>query len=195
MDLRPLFGTPVRDQGSKCGNCYAYATVDVVDMFYRRMGINNGVRLSVQQLTDCSKNLLGRGLNYGCKGGWFLESYLYITYYGLADSSSYPISYNTFYQGFEQPCRKVASPVYKISKPTYFADNERLSPFAASCNSRFHYLRQGLAISVAMFAGNFNFLNYKSGVLRDCSYPSNTTIGVDHAVVMVGFQTSHNPTS
>lgn len=164
VDLRVKYGTPVRSQGGYCGNCYAYATIDAIEMFYRRMGINSGVSLSIQQLTDCSKNLLGRGLNYGCKGGWFLESYIYVSYYGLTNAQSYPISYSSYYQGLEQPCRSTYGP-YKIAKPTYFSNNEKLSPYAASCSSRFPYLRQGLAISVAMQAADQGFYNYRGGVI------------------------------
>lgn len=179
----------MKNQGA-CGNCYAYATVDAINMFYRRMGVNNGAQLSVQQLTDCSKNYLGAAQNNGCQGGWFLASYLYVLNKGLTTESYYQYSYNTIYYGTEQLCRQSNGPVYKIAKPSYFNNNELLTPYAASCNSRKPYLRSGYAISVAMFASDPAFYNYKSGVITNCYNPNGQAIYVNHAVVMVGFQAS-----
>lgn len=188
VNLTISYGTYVKHQG-QCGNCYAYATVDAINMFFRKMKINSNAQLSIQQLTDCSKNYLGAGLNNGCKGGWYLASYIYAMNVGLTTEIIYPYSFNALNYGIEQPCRSSNGPVYKIYKPSYFNDNERISPYAAKCNSRLPYLRNGSAISVAMYASDPAFYSYRSGVIIDCKYP-NTPVGVDHAVLLVGFQTS-----
>jgi hypothetical protein len=156
------------------------------------MNINSNAQLSIQQLTDCSKNYLGAGLNNGCNGGWYLASYIYAMSVGLTTEFFYPYSRNTLISGIEQLCRSSNGPVYKIYKPFSFRDNERLSPYAAKCNSRLPTLRNGSAISVAMYASDPGFYYYRSGVITDCKYPNtpNTPVGVDHAVLLVGFQTS-----
>ena len=114
-----------------------------------------------------------------------------MAYFGLTLEPYYPIYSKAFSQGAEQPCRGHGGPVYKISKPTYFSDNEKISPYAASCNSRFYYLRQGLALSVAMYASDPAFYNYRSGIIADCKYPVNTPVGINHAVILVGYQMSN----
>lgn len=182
----------MKNQGA-CGNCYAYATVDAINMFFRKMNINSQAQLSIQQLTDCSKNLIGAGFNNGCNGGWYYASYIYAAVIGLTTESYYPYSFNTINSGLEQICRSSNGPVFKIDKPSFFPDNEGQPVYGASCNSRLPYLRNGSAISVAMYASNTDFYNYKSGVYGDCKYPiiNNKTVAyVNHAVVLVGFQKS-----
>jgi xylem cysteine proteinase len=43
-----------------------------------------------------------------------------------------------------------------------------------------------------MSASDKNFIYYKGGVIKDCTYSAGPA-GVDHAVLMVGFQTSNDP--
>lgn len=188
VNLTKLYGTYVKDQGA-CGNCYAYATVDAVNMFYRRMGMHNGAQLSVQQLTDCSKNYLATAQNNGCQGGWYFASYIFLLNVGLNTEANYPYSYNTVKSGKEQLCKGFNGKLYNITRPSYFNDNELLSPYAASCNSRKPYLRSGFAISVAMYSSDQAFYSYSSGVIKGCFNPKGA-IYVNHAVLLVGFQSS-----
>ena len=53
---------------------------------------NRKVRLSVQQLTDCSSN--AEYGNYGCKGGNVWNSFRYIYENGIIEEQAYP-----FYSG------------------------------------------------------------------------------------------------
>jgi C1A family cysteine protease len=67
VDLRNHFTTPIYSQGN-CGNCYAYATVDSVNMLQQR-DRTAVPPLSIQHLTDCSK-VEGKYNNFGCQGGY-----------------------------------------------------------------------------------------------------------------------------
>ncbi len=70
VDLTISFGTPVQNQG-KCGNCYAFATTDVVDIL-NKVGGKKKQAVSPQHLTDCSKYYY---INNGCYGGSIYVSF------------------------------------------------------------------------------------------------------------------------
>lgn len=66
MDLSPASPT-VYNQGV-CGNCYAFATVEGVNMF-NRIWKPTRPRLSIEEVTDCTNNPNLPYQNYGCNGG------------------------------------------------------------------------------------------------------------------------------
>lgn len=102
IDLSISYGTQVLNQGA-CGNCYAFAATDAVNIF-NKVNRKNKPPVSPQHLTDCSKGYIN---NNGCNGGWLYESLDYQRLNGAYSISSYPLTYDTVRYGKEQPCRTV----------------------------------------------------------------------------------------
>lgn len=167
MDLSLKYPTPVAYQG-QCGNCYAYASTDTVNIFNLKVG-NRYPLVSPQHLTECS---IGAE-NKGCNGGWFYDSMRFQISYGLYSLNDYPINPVTVNSKVVPPCRKIAKPKYTIKNAYAFS--------RASCGDRINVLLNGFAPAVAMAAGTPKFYKYGSGILDDCNYNQ-----LDHAVVLVG---------
>ncbi|KAH9363327.1 hypothetical protein HPB48_006433 [Haemaphysalis longicornis] len=75
--------TPVKDQ-AVCGSCWSFGTTGAVEgAHFRKTG--RLVRLSEQQLIDCSWN----SGNNGCDGGEDFRAYEYIRQHGLASNEDY----------------------------------------------------------------------------------------------------------
>ncbi|KAH7932589.1 hypothetical protein HPB52_024287 [Rhipicephalus sanguineus] len=80
-----LYGavTPVKDQ-AVCGSCWSFGTVGELEgAYFRKTG--KLIRLSEQQLVDCSWN----NGNNGCDGGEDFRAYEYIRDHGLASDEDY----------------------------------------------------------------------------------------------------------
>ena len=90
--------TPVRYQGTKCGSCWAFATVAALESAYLKT-YKTRLDLSEQQLVDCSKSY------DGCGTGTTLLAYNYIQSVGIVSEKSYP------YQGAYQYCKSWMYPV------------------------------------------------------------------------------------
>nr|AAO60045.1 midgut cysteine proteinase 2 [Rhipicephalus appendiculatus] len=84
IDWRPYGAvTPVKDQ-AVCGSCWSFGTVGELEgAYFRKTG--RLVRLSEQQLVDCSWN----NGNNGCDGGEDFRAYEYIADHGLASDEDY----------------------------------------------------------------------------------------------------------
>lgn len=168
VDLSLKYPTPVLNQG-QCGNCYAYASTDTVNIFNLKVG-NRFPLVSPQHLTECSIGVE----NQGCNGGWFYDSMRFQISKGLYSLNDYPMNPATLTSGTVPPCRTIAKPKYYIKNAYAFS--------RANCGDRLNALLSGSAPAVAMAAGTPKFYNYASGILDDCNYNK-----LDHAVVMVGF--------
>ncbi len=185
VDLTQYVRSVIYNQGY-CGNCWAYSTADGINML---QGIRRFSRpdLSMQHLTDCDGfNSSLTYQNNGCQGGDLQYAMWYVTNYGLYSLANYPINYTyTVNQGIRQPCRTISGATkYKISG-WYLIYN----PSYQDCNIRATYIGYGYTISTALYANNYNFLYYYSGILSAC--PASNT--VDHAVIMVGYSTNSSP--
>lgn len=168
VDLSLKYPTPVQNQG-QCGNCYAYASTDTVNIFNLKAGKGYPL-VSPQHLTECS---IGAE-NHGCNGGWFYDSMRFQMSYGLYSLRDYPIDQTTVTSSAVPPCRTIPKPKYYIKNAYAFN--------TANCGDRMNVLLNGYAPAVAMAAGTHKFYNYASGILDDCNYNK-----IDHAVVLVGF--------
>ncbi|XP_036449135.1 cathepsin L1-like [Colossoma macropomum] len=160
--------TRVKDQ-SHCGSCWAFSATGALEgqMFKKTRRL---VRLSEQQLVDCS----GRYGNRGCQGGWPHWAFKYIMYSGgLETVYTYP------YRAKEGYC--------KFKKWRAWA---KCSGYRRVCHTE-RALRNAVAtvgpISVAIDVSRHSFQFYKSGVYDD-PYCSSTK--VNHAVLLVGYGTT-----
>ncbi|XP_036449603.1 digestive cysteine proteinase 3-like [Colossoma macropomum] len=162
--------TRVKDQ-SHCGSCWAFSVTGALEgqMFRKTRML---VRLSEQQLVDCS----GRYGNRGCHGGWPHWAFKYIMYSGgLETVYTYP------YQAKEGYCR--------VKKQRAWA---KCSGYRKVCHTE-RALRNAVAtigpISVAIDTSRHSFQFYKSGVHDE---PNCSSTNVTHAVLIVGYGTEAN---
>ncbi|CAF1316663.1 unnamed protein product [Rotaria sordida] len=158
---------PVKDQG-QCGSCWAFSAIGSLES-QKCIKTGNLVRLSEQNLVDCS-DAYG---NQGCNGGWMNSAFQYIIdNNGVDTEASYP--YTATDNG---PCSFQASNVgatvtgFVNIKPGSEAD---LQAAIATIGP----------ISVAINAGLSSFHFYKSGVYND---PRCKSTPLNHAVLAFGF--------
>lgn len=171
-DLSGLSPT-VYDQ-RRCGNCYAFATVEGVNLRNRVVG-RSVPNLSIEQMTSCSKYSNAAYQNMGCNGGYLSSSLYYITYYGLNSLASYPLNPVTYSTGVAQPCYSVNSARYKI--PGWYNIQD------SSCGDQLSFIYNKYPVITQMdFVDGLQY--YQTGVVTSCPI-SNT---VNHAVLIVGFR-------
>lgn len=72
----------VTNQGF-CGSCYAHTGVADIQSSYLMKGIS--LKLSIQQIVDCSSNFG----NYGCEGGWMGYVFDYVLVNGITMTKYY----------------------------------------------------------------------------------------------------------
>ncbi|KAI5664991.1 hypothetical protein M9H77_24314 [Catharanthus roseus] len=156
--------THIKNQG-RCGSCWAFAMVAMVEGMHQ---INKGelVSLSEQHLLDCTEGC------YGCGGGYYYETYMYIERNGgIAKEEDYS------YEGYEDYCQaRYIKPYVKIGGFETVPRNE-------------HALMQAVAnqpVGVSIDGSGFRY--YSEGIFDGpcCKYHSN------HAVVIVGYGTSED---
>ena len=145
-----------------CGSCYAWSAVTALEhAYFQKHKLK--VRLSVQELVDCSEE------NGGCVGGWMHMAFDYAMAKGLNTFDAYPyIAEETGECEAKQHSR-----VFNLLKGYVRIDEHDPS-----------HIRQALHSTVVPSAVNANELTfYKSGVFdkQDCRTE------VNHAVVIVGF--------
>ncbi|XP_030078272.1 ervatamin-C [Microcaecilia unicolor] len=155
--------TVVKDQGSYCGSCWAFATVGTIESRYC---IKTGEleELSEQQLVDCDYN------NDGCCGGFPLYALEYAVENGLMKSSKYK------YKGHGSECR------YKERLATSL-NSSKFYDLAGEDNIASALAFDG-PMSVA-FGVAFTFMFYDKGIYDGlCAY------GLNHAMLAVGYGVS-----
>lgn len=145
-----------------CGSCYAWSAVTALEhAYFQKHKLK--VRLSVQELVDCSEE------NGGCVGGWMHMAFDYAMAKGLNTFDAYPyIAEETGECEAKQHSR-----VFNLLKGYVRIDEHDPS-----------HILQALHSTVVPSAVNANELAfYKAGVFdkQDCR------TDVNHAVVIVGF--------
>eukprot|EP01098_Paradermamoeba_levis_P009961 TRINITY_DN4177_c0_g1_i2.p1 TRINITY_DN4177_c0_g1~~TRINITY_DN4177_c0_g1_i2.p1 ORF type:complete len:281 (-),score=71.85 TRINITY_DN4177_c0_g1_i2:304-1146(-) len=78
--------TPVKNQ-AKCGSCWAFGSVAVIESAWALAG-NPLVSLSEGQLVDCTRDT--PYYNHACCGGWFPRAWDYVQKNGITGEISYP---------------------------------------------------------------------------------------------------------
>ncbi|XP_066393819.1 senescence-specific cysteine protease SAG12-like [Miscanthus floridulus] len=154
--------TPVKNQG-RCGSCWAFSTVAVVEGIYQ---IRTGklVSLSEQELVDCDT------LDAGCDGGISYRALRWITSNGgLTTEDDYP------YTGTTDACNRA-----KLSHNTVSIAG--LRRVATRSEASLANAVAGQPVAVSIEAGGDNFQHYKKGVYNG---PCGTNL--NHGVTVVGY--------
>lgn len=166
--------TPVKDQ-AVCGSCWSFGTTGTIEGAYF-LKTNKQVRLSQQQLIDCSWQYQ----NNGCDGGEDFRAYAYIMAAGgLASEEDYGQ-----YMGQDGICHDTQVP--KTAKITGFVN---------VTSGDLDALKKAIAkkgpISVSIDASQKSFSFYSHGVYYDpkCKSGENE---LDHSVLAVGYGTMNN---
>ncbi|KAF8787469.1 digestive cysteine proteinase 1-like [Argiope bruennichi] len=170
LDWR-LYGavTPVKDQ-AVCGSCWSFGTTGTIEGAYFLKN-NKLVRLSQQQLIDCSWKFE----NNGCDGGEDFRAYKYIMEAGgLASEEDYG-----HYLGQDGICHDKS--VFKTAQ---------LKGFVNVTSGDLNALKQAIAkkgpISVSIDASHKSFSFYSHGVYYDSDCKSGSD-QLDHSVLAVGY--------
>lgn len=164
-----LYGavTPVKDQ-AVCGSCWSFGTIGHLEgAYFRKTG--RLVRLSEQQLIDCSWN----DGNNGCDGGEDFRAYHYIQAHGLASDEDYGA-----YMGQDGICHDT-----RVNKTI-----ETIKSYVSV--TTVDDLRKALAnigpISVSIDASHKSFSFYANGVYYEPKCRKDPD-GLDHSVLAVGY--------
>jgi len=155
---------PIQDQG-QCGSCYSFSGICSVEGAW---AIKNGqlLKLSEQQVVDCSRSLG----NEGCNGGYEMYVFKYImNNKGIGLSSKYPYTGRDY-----QACKSSTSPTAATITTYQTVANE-----AAMMNA----VNKG-PISIAVDASH-SFQFYTRGVFDDTKCGTS----LDHAINIVGYGT------
>ncbi|CAF1018450.1 unnamed protein product [Rotaria sp. Silwood1] len=166
--------TKVIENQGQCGSCWAFTATGALEgQHFLKTG--NLVRLSAQNLMDCS----GDYGNQGCNGGLMDASFQYIKdNKGIDTEASYP------YEAQEGKCRFNSKTVGATD--TGFVDlpqgNETALQIAIATVG---------PISVAVDASHSSFQFYSSGVYDE---PDCSSTNIDHSFVLVGYDTFKNST-
>lgn len=160
---------PVKDQAI-CGSCWSFGSTGTLEgQYFVKTG--HLVRLSEQQLIDCSWQFL----NNGCDGGTDVFSYNYIMKAGgIATESDYG-----HYLGVDGKCH--AKDVQKSVKISGFVNVTQYS-----VNDLKKALVENGPISVAINASPKTLTFYSNGVLDDPKCKGDED-SLNHAVLLVGY--------
>lgn len=154
--------TPVKNQG-RCGSCWAFSTVAVVEGIYQ---IRTGklVSLSEQELVDCDT------LDDGCDGGISYRALRWIASNGgITTEADYP------YTGTTDACNRAKLSHNAVS----IAGLRRV---ATRSEASLANAVAGQPVAVSIEAGGDNFQHYKKGVYNG---PCGTNL--NHGVTVVGY--------
>ena len=152
-----------------CGSCYAFSAISALESAYVLAGYPQ-VIMSPQEIIDCTNST---NKNLGCNGGWYYWAYDWLRQNKAMSESDYPYvsgTTATVYQCQYNEARGL------INVNTY----QQVAPDSQSIMDA---LMIG-PVNVAIAAENETVRNYKSGILTEYDYCSDT---VDHAVVVVGY--------
>jgi len=167
----------VKNQGG-CGSCWAFSTAANVEGQWF-LGKNALTDVSEQWIVDCSKSCLASEsylCNAGCGGGlpWLAYNDI-ITHKFITTETAYP------YLGYDSTCKDPTPVGARISNWTYAAKDE------ASIEALL--ATQG-PLSITL---NANLLfSYSAGIITG-QVSSCDPSGSDHAVLLVGYDTTTNP--
>lgn len=173
------FMHPVKNQGG-CGSCWAFGANTVLEGTIAKKTNSAPVRISEQQLVDCSlrdnaknQELFGKTYsNYGCGGGWMSTAWRFQEEQGYMLDSDYPYVSGT--SRTETECAHDTTKV--VGKATGY---NRIRDVATMKSTLVNQ-----PLSIAIDAGQAAFQSYKSGVVKMSDNCGNS---LNHAVVVVGF--------
>lgn len=166
--------TPIKNQGS-CGSCWAFSSTAEYESKIAILTNGTLYDLSEQYVLKCETN------SFGCNGGYPQRALELINRTGIPLESAYPYSPSS---AAGDICTNTAGRV-KLNQ-TVNAVN-----FYYFQNLTVEQLQQDLVtygpINVGVYASDPNFMYAGSSGLISCSTPYT----VDHAIVLVGYNTTH----
>ncbi|XP_046449018.1 ervatamin-B-like [Daphnia pulex] len=168
LDLRRHRCMPPIKSQLTCGACWAFIATTSVEFQSCLKNITTPVRLSEQQLIDCSRDYDTNG----CNGGFYTNAWDYlINMGGQVANATYPYKGTAGSCQYSQGITKVSG---RLSRYIYLDSNERTILSA---------LLQRGPITVSI-AANSKFILYSSGIFDDDSCKNGT---INHGVVLVGY--------
>jgi hypothetical protein len=156
--------TPVKDQDS-CGSCWDFAAMGAYEGTYN---IRNGgvIDTSEQEVLDCA----GAG---SCSGGWYGPVYTWMVSHGVVtEAADHYVAHTQADQCAAGPYRVVTWSFVNPANPYSVPSVDAIK--AALCAHG--------PLAVAVYADNY-FQHYTGGVFNN----TNSTSGINHAVVIVGW--------
>jgi cysteine peptidase B len=161
--------TPIKNQG-QCGSCWSFSTTGGIEGQWYLAG-HPLVGLSEEELVQCSKQ------NYGCQGGWVDEALEWvISNNGINAEKAYPY---TSGGGSTGTCRTVLT---KDSVAQIIGHQDLPHSEAQMAT----WVLANGPLSIALDAESWQ--TYNGGIMTDCTQGQ-----LDHAVLIVGFDTTHSP--
>ncbi len=165
--------TRVRNQGTKCGSCWAFSAIQTIESFWYLAKRGPLMELSAQQLVSCDK------ASDACRGGFPMNAYRYVSKAGgVASEKLYPYVSGL---GEVPPCQFNTSMVTAKIDGFSWAESD-----GNEANLVKALVEQG-PLSVCIDA--HHWADYKSGVITSCG------TWIDHCVQLVGYRNNPNATS
>lgn len=168
VDWTGTYTTPVKNQGY-CGSCWAFSATEQIESDYMRQ-VGKQYILSPQQVTSCTKYILGGG----CNGG-FTENAFEYAEGGLETEANYPYTSGT--AGITGSC-KADSSKYVVKATGYTT----VSSSASGESKMASYVGSTGPLSVCVDAESWS--SYTGGIMSKCGK------SVDHCVQAVGINTA-----
>ena len=158
--------TPVKDQQSECGSCWAFSVVGAVEgAYFNHTG--NTLELSPSDLIDCSEH------TYGCAGGYPGLAFEHVFTEGIATESDLP------YIPRNQTCNNSLNRSVKISNIIYINETDDIM-----------YILDRKRVPVsALICAPPDMTSYHQGVFNEENCTAHCSAGVNHAVLVVGYGT------
>jgi len=166
------FDSPVKDQG-RCGSCWAFASVGLLENVANQAGLMTNVDLSEQSLVSCAYPTSER---YGCDGGWYFEAFNYVKNHNIPSESCFPYEFQN-----GQCDARCGMPDYEITLNN-FTPPQGLWRYDFNVDDIKGALQDG-PLCIAMAVPK-NFFKYSGGIY---DYQGIQLSGVSHAVLLVGY--------
>ena len=167
-------GGIVKDQAI-CGSCWAFAATGTIESAWNKKHPEAPVKLSEQQVTDCSWKMQSNA----CAGGFPYGGIAAAAQQGIASSSGYP------YLGQDDFCRSDLTPE---DEKVWVKGYARVPANDDAALMEAIYSRGAIAVSID--ATNM-FAFYKDGVLQDTTCKTQREL-LNHAVLAVGYGTDED---
>jgi predicted secreted protein len=169
---------PVRDQGA-CGSCWAFGTVGPLEAWIKYGDNTESIDLSEQYLLSCNTD------GWDCDGGWWAHDY-HLDYKPPSESQAGAVLESGFpYVAADVPCSGGYSHPYRINSWAFVGHEESIPSVAAIKQAIYDHGPVATAICTGYY-----FDHYTGGVLQNSDTCPGDYGGVNHAIVLVGWDDS-----
>ncbi|XP_070489933.1 cathepsin K-like [Chironomus tepperi] len=171
------YASPVRDQGSECGSCWAFSVMQLIETQNRIRSSKWNKTLAPQYLVDCHKK------KDKCRGEWPTDALRFLKKKSrnrAPEEEDYP------YTGEEDSCEsygveKIPLNIKNIYEYSLDADENKL---------KYHLANYGpIIITINVDKKSGLFQHYKTGVFYDerCRKSDNDCKTINHSVLLLGY--------